>query len=265
MNKTKLISMIVASCFATSASYAQNVATVNGVQIPDAQFDRTLSGAIAQGQKDTPELRSAIKNELINRQLLAQAAAKGGLDKTPEAQAQWAQIRENFLVELYLIDYSKANPITDSDVRAEYDREVSALKASGSTNEYKVSIIIVPTDSEAAAVLSQLKKGASFESVAKEKSIDQTKVQGGLVGWVLPSQINPEIGAAIKKLNKGTYTTSPVQTQAGWNIVKVDDKKPFKIPDYNEVQNRVRQKLLQQQRVNLVNTLREQAKISDAK
>ena len=240
---------------------AQNVASVNGVQIPDAQFDQLLSVAVARGQKDTPELRNALREELINREIIAQAAVRDGLEKTPEAKLQWAQIRENFLVELYLVDYSKKNPISDADVKAQYDKEVAQLKALDDNQQYNVSIIIVATAADADTVINQLKKGTSFEKLAREKSIDPSKSQGGSVGWVLPSQINPEIGAALKKLSKGAFTTTPIQTQAGWNIVKVDDKRSFKAPPFDEVKDRVRQSLLQQQRAILLNKLRQEASI----
>ncbi len=253
--------LILSLIVSTLPVMAQNVASVNGVQIPDAQFDQLLSVAVARGQKDTPELRNALREELINREIIAQAAVRDGLDKTPEAKFQWAQIRENFLVELYLIDYSKKNPISDADVKAQYDREVAQLKALDANQEYNVSIIIVATAAEADAVIAQLKKGASFEKLAREKSIDPSKSQGGLVGWVLPSQINPEIGAEIKKLGKGAYAKTPIQTQAGWNIVKVDDKRAFKVPSFDGVKDRVRQSLVQQQRAALLNQLRQDAKI----
>lgn len=262
MLKKKLqAALILLSMVSPLPVMAQNVASVNGIQIPDAQFDQLLSVAVARGQKDTPELRNVLREELINREIIAQAAVRDGLDKTPEAKVQWTQIRENFLVELYLIDYSKKNPISDADVKAQYDKEIAQLKALDANQQYNLSIIIVPTAAEADAVLAQLKKGASFEKMAREKSIDTSKTQGGLVGWVLPSQINPEIGAAIKKLGKGAYTTTPIQTQAGWNIVKVDDKRPFKVPSFDEVKDRVRQSLLQQQRAALLNQLRQDAKI----
>lgn len=261
--KKSQVAAIVASLFLSAPiAFAQNVASVNGVQIPDAQFDQVLSAALERGQKDSPELRNAIKEELINREVLAQASAKQGLDKTPEAKQQWAQIRENFLVELLLIDDSKKHPVTDADVKAQYDREVAQLQGADASQQYKVSIITVTSSTEAENIIAQLKKGIPFDKLAKEKSIDASKVQGGLVGWVLPSQINPEIGTAIKKLGKGSYTTMPIQTQAGWNIVKVDEKRPFKAPAFNEVQNQIRQNLVQQQRVTLLKKLREEAKVT---
>lgn len=253
---------VMAALLVAMPVLAQNVASVNGVQIPDSQFNQMLNAALTRGQKDTPELRNLIKEELINREVLAQAAVKQGLDKTPEAKQQWAQIRETFLVELFLVDYTKNHPITDADVKAQYDREVAQIQGGDASQQYKVSIIIVSSAEEAGSVVSQLKKGASFEKLAKEKSIDPSKVQGGLVGWVLPGQVNPEIGGAIKKLGKGAYTSTPIQTQAGWNIVKVDDKRAFKVPAYGDVQNQIRQNLIQKQRAEALQKLRQEAKIN---
>lgn len=259
--KTQVV-LVAASLFLSASAFAQNVASVNGVQISDAQFEQMLNAAVSRGQKDTPELRGLIKEELINRELLSQAAVKQGLDKTPEAKQQWAQIRETFLIELFLNDYSKKNPISDADVKAQYDREVAQIQGGDSSQQYKVSIITVSSVDEAGVVVDQLKKGASFEKLAKEKSIDRSKAQGGLVGWVLPSQINPEIGNAIKKMGKGAYSSTPIQTQAGWNIVKVDDKRAFKIPALKDVQNQIRQNLIQQQRAQVLKTLRQEARIN---
>lgn len=259
LNKTAL-TLTIASLLSAGA-LAQDVASVNGTAIPDSQFNQALSGALNQGQKDTPELRNAIKQELINRELLAQAANQEGLDKTPEAKQAWAQIRQNFLVDLYLIDYSRKNPVTDEQVKAQYDKEVGQLKAIGASQQYKVSLITVASQEEANTVVTQLKKGESFEKLVREKSIDPSKAQGGVVGWVLPAQLTPEIAAAVSKLGKGGYTASPIQTPTGWNIVKIDDKRPFKVPTYAEAQNQIRQQLLQQQRIELINKLRVEAKI----
>lgn len=241
---------------------AQDVASVNGIVIPDSQFNQLLSGALNQGQKDSPELRNGIKDELINREILAQAAQKDGLDKSPEAKQAWNQIRQNFLMELYLLDYSKKNPITDAQIKAQYDKDVTQLKAAGASQQFKVSLITVATQADAIAVIAQIKKGDSFEKVAREKSTDPSKAQGGVVGWVLPSQLNKEISGAVTNLSKGGYTTTPIQTQSGWNLVKVDDKREFKVPTLSEAQNQVRQQLLQQQRIELLTKLRKEARVN---
>ncbi len=240
---------------------AQDVASVNGTAIPDSQFNQALSGALNQGQRDTPELRNNIKQELINREVLAQAATREGLDKTPEAKQAWQQIRQNFLMELLIIDYSKKHPISDEQIQAQYDKDVAQVKSAGVSQQFKLSLITVASQSDAIAIVAQLKNGASFENLVQEKSIDPSKAQGGVVGWVLPTQLTPEIAAGISKLNKGGFTVTPIQTPSGWNIVKVDDKRPFKVPTLAEAQNQVRQQLLQQQRIELINKLRGEAKI----
>ena len=246
---------------AATTVMAQDVASVNGTAIPDSQFNQALSGALNQGQKDTPELRNAIKQELINRELLAQAASQEGLDKTPEAKQAWTQIRQNFLIELYLADYSKKHPVTDEQIKAQYDKDIAQLQQAGVKDQYKVSLITVASQTEADAISAQLKKGVSFDKLVRDKSIDPSKAQGGVVGWVLPNQLAPEIGTAVTKLQKGG-STAPIQTQSGWNIVKVDDKRSFKVPTLAEAQNQVRQQLLQQQRIELINKLRNAAKIT---
>jgi peptidyl-prolyl cis-trans isomerase C len=261
MNTKKVaLSLIIAGLFSTSA-LAQDVASVNGTAIPDSQFNQTLTQALNQGQKDSPELRKVIKDELINREVVAQASSKAGLDKTPEAKQAWAQIRQNFLIELYWADYSQKNPITDEQVKAQYDRDIAQLQQAGVKEQYKVSLITVASQSEADAISAQIKKGASFEKLVREKSIDPSKAQGGVVGWVFANQLAPEIGDAVTKLQKGG-STAPIQTPAGWNIVKVDDKRPFKIPSLAEAQNQVRQQIAQQQRIELLNKLRGEAKIT---
>lgn len=259
--KLKQTVLTLVSAYAISGVVlAQDVASVNGAAIPDSQFNQALTQALNQGQKDSPELRNAIKEELINREILAQAATKAGLEKSPEAKQAWAQVRQNFLIDLYLVDYSKKNPVTDAQVKAEYDRDLAQLQQAGVKEQYKVSLITVATQSEADAISAQLKKGVSFEKLVKEKSIDPSKAQGGVVGWLVPTQLSPEVGSAVAKLNKGGIT-NPIQTPSGWNIVKLDDKRPFKAPPFSEVQNQLRQQLLQRQRIELINKLRSEAKV----
>ena len=246
-----------------SLAIAQNVAVVNGTPIRQIVFDQNIKAAMSQGQKDTPEFRQSLKEELINREVLAQESSRLGLDKSEDAKLQWNQIRENFLVELLLVDYSKKNPITDEEIRADYDRQVAALGGAGATQQYKLSVIVVPTSNEANEIIGRLKKGDSFEKLAKDKSIDATKSQGGLVGWVLPNQVSPVISAAMVNLGKSSYSASALQGPNGWMVIKVDDKRPFKVPTFSESKDRIRAGLVQQQRVELVKKLRAAAKVTE--
>lgn len=234
------------------------MATVNGVSIPSSLLEQNVSANVAQGQRDTPELRQLLKDELINREILAQESVKLGLDKTAEAKTQLAQMRQTLMVELLLNDLIKKNPITDVQIKTEYDQRVQALK---NEQEYKVSLIVTSTEEEAKALIAQLNKGASFEKIAVEKSIDPSKARGGQVGWVLPAQILPAISNVMVNLNKGALAVAPILTQAGWNIIKVEDKRAYQAPGLNEAKNDIRQAFQQQQRADYVKRLRDGAKV----
>jgi len=234
------------------------MSTVNGVAIPNTLLEHNVQVNVARGQRDTPELRQVIKDELITREAFAQEAARLNLDKTSEAQAQWAQLRQTFMVELLLNDYFKKNPITDAKIKTEFDRQIAEMK---DQQQYKIGLIVLPTEAEAKTVLARLRKGEAFAKLATEKSIDASKNRGGDVGWVLPGQILPAISNVMVNLNTGALSAAPIQTQAGWNIIKVEGKRPFKAPTLNEAKNEIRAALMQQQRAELVNRLRAAAKV----
>ena len=233
-------------------------ATVNGVPVPQSLIDTNVKVNVAQGQKDSPELRQVIQNELVNREILAQESTRLGLDKTIEAQAQWAQVRQTFLVELLLNDYMVRNPIPEAALKTEYERQMVQLK---DQQQYRLSLIVTSTEEQAKAVLARLRKGEAFAKLATETSLDPSKKDGGNVGWVLPAQILPAISNVMVNLAKGALAAAPIQTPAGWNILKLEETRPFKAPTFDEAKNDIRQMLVQKQRFDYVKKLRENAKV----
>ena len=237
------------------------VAVVNGQVISQELFDQLLRANVSQGLKDSHQLRKAIKDDLIDRVLLIQRAEKLGLDKTPEAQIRLQAMRENLLVESLMADYLKRHPITEDMVQADYDRQVETLKKAGKVEQYQLSVIVVPSEPEANDILYRLKRGISFAALARERSLDPSKANDGQVGWVLPAQINPALGEAMIKLKKGAYA-GPIATGDGWNIIRLDDKRPFKIPTLEESRNGIISLLVQQRRLQLIEQLRKESRIS---
>ena len=220
--KLNRIAVLAAGLTFAAAAHAQSgaVAKVNGVTIPQSRADILIKEMAAQGRPDTPEMRDAIKQELINREVVAQEAVKKGLDKKPEVAIQIDLQRQAVLINAYLQDYLQANPITDDAVKKEYER----VKATAATREYKVRHILVESEDEAKQITAQLKKGASFDKLAAEKSKDQgSKGRGGDLDWATPARYVPAFGQAITKLKKGQLTDAPVQTQFGWHVIRVDD------------------------------------------
>jgi peptidyl-prolyl cis-trans isomerase C len=249
---TALIAMAQAVC-AQSA-----VATVNGVEVPAALLEQVVKNNTRQDIKDTIELRQVIRNELIIREVLSQEASKRGLDRTEESKYQLILLRQNFLAELLMADYSEKNPISNEDVRKEYDRQIRLLAGA---QQYKISNVVLANEADAKAAMARLKKGERFEVVAREMSLDASKQQGGDLGWLLADQIVPLIANVVVNLPKGSTVAAPIQTPTGWHVIRLDDKRPYAIPSFEESRERVRQGLVQQQRATFINKLQNEAKI----
>ena len=269
MNLPRYFCMI-AGALLSFAVIAQNpqsadfefIATVNGVPISKGLLDLNIKGAVAQGQKEGPELRKALTEELINRELIAQVAVKEGLEKSIDLPDQITQLKQNLLLQAYLEKHFKNEPITDAKLREEYNKQKKLMGDNSTAIQYKISQIILPTESEALGVIARLQKGDSFSKLAKEASIDNSsKEQGGQIGWILPQQILRPIADVMVNLNKGAVNNLPIQIQGGWVIIKVEDKRTMKVPSFDESQNQIRQALVQQYLQDAVKKLRESAKI----
>lgn len=252
--------------FATDKTSKSNdvdfFATVNGTPLTNGLLDLNIKAALAQGQKDSPELKNALKDELINRELLTQESIRQGLDKDIDFRDQIAQLKQTLMIQAFLENHFQKNPITDAKLREEFDRQRKLIGEGASATQYRLSQIIVTTETDAIDLTRRIQKGELFGKLAQEYSIDQaSKANGGQIGWVLPGQVVPSVANVIVNLNKGAVTNAPIQTQGGWVIVKVDDKRPFKFPTFDEAKPQLRQAIVQQYLAETVKKLRESAKI----
>jgi peptidyl-prolyl cis-trans isomerase C len=233
---------------------------VNGVNIPQARFDAMAKELESQGHADSPERTQAIKEELINREVLAQAAKKRGIDKEPDVQMQMEMARQAVLVRALFENEMKAHPISDADLEKQYE----TFKGSMGTNEYKVRHILVDKEDDAKAIIAQLEKGADFATLAKEKSKDPgSKDNGGDLDWGPPGRYVKPFADAVTSLPKGTYTKTPVKTDFGYHVIKVDDVRPLKVPAFSELRERFRQRAQQEQIQHMVQDLRAKAKVEE--
>ena len=238
------------------------VATVNGAPITQGLLDLNVQAAVNQGQKDTPQLRQAIKEELINRALIAQEATRQGLDKDIDFRDQYTQLRQSLLLQALIDDYLKKSPITEAKLLEEYERQKQALGGGDKASQYQLSQITLSTESEAIAVIGRLQSGEAFAKVAKEVSRDTaTKSQGGLLGWVMATQIAIPIADIMVNLPKGAFSTSPIKLQGGYLVIKVDDIRSVKLPSFKASKNQLRQELIQKYLNDTLKKLRESAKV----
>jgi len=235
------------------------LAVVNGAAIPAALLERNVQANIAQGQKDTPELRAALKQEMIARELMTQEAQKRGLDKLTSTQDTLQLMRQNILIELLLNDEFTKNPLTDVELKTEYDRQVKALKAAGDLQEFQVSSIFLQSETEARAVMASLKSGQAFDVVAKSNSIDASKDKGGDLGWFLPDQLNPAIANVVVNLLPGNVSAAPIQIGSYWHVVKLSGKRPYQVPSFEGTKNILQTAVGQNRRAALLKRLNDAA------
>jgi peptidyl-prolyl cis-trans isomerase C len=245
---------------AAAAPTGSGRVVVNGVAIPQTRIDAMNKELTAQGQPETPERLQAIKDELVNREVLAQAASKRGLDKNPDVAAQMEMARQAVLVRALFENEMKANPITDADLQKQYE----VFKSQMGTNEYKVRHILVEKEDDAKAIIADLNKGGDFAKLAKEKSKDPgSKDNGGDLDWGPSARYVKPFSDAVMKLPKGQTTTAPVKTDFGFHVIRVDDVRPLKVPEFAELKEQFRQRAQQQQIQKLVQELRTKAKVEE--
>jgi peptidyl-prolyl cis-trans isomerase C len=237
---------------------AGSFATVNSLALPNSLLELVLKNNAAQGVANSPELRNVVRGELISRAALSQEAVKLGLDKQDNALAQMELLKQNLLAELLIADHLSKNPVSDAAVRADYDRQVAALT---DAKEYKIRNIVLADEASAKAALALVRKGEAFDKVAKEKSIDRSKAEGGDLGWLLSEQINPLIANVVVNLPKGAVSAAPIQVQNSWNIIKVDDIRNFTVPKFDDAKAQIRQAMLNKLRNDFVSKIISSAKV----
>jgi peptidyl-prolyl cis-trans isomerase C len=226
------------------AAQAQNVAIVNGKPVPKARVEALLQQATKQGgQPRTPELEAQVKDEVVLREMFMQEAEKLGLARSADYKAQMELARQSILIRELFTDYTKKNPVTDAEIQAEYDK----FKAQATGTEYRARHILVEKEDEAKALIAQIKGGAAFDELAKKNSKDPGSGQnGGDLDWANPNSYVPEFSQALSALKKGEMTETPVKTQFGYHIIKLEDTREAQFPALDEVKPQIQQRLGQQ-------------------
>ncbi len=247
----------------TVAPSAGTIATINGVSIGQAQLDRVVANAVAQGQRDTAELRQALKDELIAREVLAQEALRLKLDRTGDAASLLAAARQSVLIDLLFADHLAKNPISESEIVAEYKRQIRDFEERGGNQQYRLRQVSVASETEARSIIARIRKGESMEAIARLSSIAPNKEQGGLLDWLSPLQMLPAVSSVVVNLSAGTLAAAPILTQDAWSVVRVEEVRPFQPPSLEQLRDQLRVALIRERQGALVRKLRASAQISD--
>lgn len=238
--------------------WAGDVAKVNGQPIPEAHLNAILDKQLEQGQQESKELREAIREELVRRVVIEQAAKQAGLDKDEKVKAEMALAQQGVLLRHYLTHYLKTHPVSEAELNAAYEN----IKKVFSGQEYHARHILFEKEEEAKAAIAQLKAGkAKWEELAKQSKDPGSKDRGGDLGWATPEMFVPEFSAAMTQLKKGEITEQPVKTQFGWHVVKLEEVRTQTPPKFDEIRPQLEQQLQQQRIETHIGDLVKRAKV----
>lgn len=254
---TRIAVALAGAFIMQAASAAEPVATVNGTPIPATRAEVMLEEQRAQGMEESAELNDAVREELIRREVLSQAAAGAGIEERVDVQAQMELARQAILIRAYLQDYMQKNPISDEAVKQEYER----ISERVDKQEYRARHILVETDTEAKALIARLRSGEDFGELAKESKDPGSRENGGDLGWQRPSMFVEAFADALRSLDKGEMTQTPVESEFGWHVIQLDDTREVATPEFDLVAPELKQRMQQRQVERHLTELREKARI----
>jgi len=237
---------------------AQNVAIVNGQAVPTARVEALAQQMAASGRPVDDATRAQLKEEVILREIFMQEAQKRGIAASDDYKTQMELARQTILIRALFADQQKKNPVTDAELKAEYDK----FAAANAGKEFRARHILVEKEDEAKAIIASIKGGAKFEDIAKKQSKDPgSGANGGDLDWANAASYVTEFSQAMVKLDKGQMTETPVKSQFGWHIIRVDDVRQAKLPAFEEVKPQIAQQMQQQKMAEFQKSLRDKAKI----
>jgi peptidyl-prolyl cis-trans isomerase C len=256
MKLSKLALSLVAAL--SLSAMAQNLAVVNGKPVPSSRVEALKQQVERSGRPVTPEILAQIKEELIAREIFMQEARKRGLEASEDYKTQLELARQSLLIRELFANFQKKNPVTDAEIKAEYDKFVAA----NGGKEYRARHILVEKEDEAKALIADLKKGGKFEDLAKKASKDPgSGANGGDLDWASAASYVPEFASALVKLEKGQLTDVPVKSQFGFHVIRVDDIREAQLPKLEEVKPQISQQLTQTKLGKFQEDLRAKAKV----
>jgi len=222
----------------TTADTSPPVATVNGSPISRGFYEFYIKGITSKSSGElTAQQRDLALDNLIRARLVAEQAAKEGLDKSSDTASMLELSRLNVLQQAVSDRYLKDRKPSEQELRAEYETQI----ADTPRQEYHARHILVATEPFAEKIVARLDKGEKFDVLAKQESMDSSKSNGGDLGWFTPDRMVPEFSGAVIALKPGEYTHKPIRTQYGWHIIQLLERRELTPPPFDQVRQRLEQ------------------------
>jgi len=236
-------------------------ATIDGKPIYLSEVNEARSLLPAQFQGAPMEsIYPMLLESLIDAKISGFAAKRLGFDETPEYKHRMERVSDQLLQRILLSRHLQQK-ITDIAVQERYLQLVERAK---SQHEIHARHVLLKTKKEAQDIIAKLDDGDDFSDLAKEFSTGPTGKRGGDLGWFGPGQMVPQFDFALKSIETGTYSKSPVETQFGWHVIKVEDRRPQPIPTLKQSRTGIINALSAQLGQKLMQQLRKDVKIEQS-
>lgn len=239
------------------AGRGEPVAMVNDTPIHDSDLADFMSLSRMSGHHGGMQPPEMALNELINMELLRQAAVKAGLDREPEVMRQMERMRTNLLINAQVERYLQNLRFTEADLRAAYDRQVEDMDI----REFRARHILVSTEEEAVALIQRIEAGEEFAALAREHSGDGSAAAGGDLGWFSQDMMVPDFSDAVLALEDGQFTHEPVETEFGWHVILREGSRENEPPAFEDVQDQLEQILTRKSLQDYVDGLWQDAQV----
>jgi peptidyl-prolyl cis-trans isomerase C len=256
---TALTALMALSSVA-SAEDAKNpvIAKINGVEVTKSELDLAEGNIDPQlSQLPADQKALAALSAIVDAKVIAEKAKAEKLDETADFKLRLQFILDRELHNTYFKKHI-VDAVTDAELKARYDTEVAKLPKE---EEIHARHILVKTEDEAKTIIKELDAGKDFAELAKAKSTDPNKSDGGDLGYFKKGQMVPEFETAAFALEKGKYSETPVKTQFGYHVIKVEDKRIAPPPPFDKVKEQVKQVVMRDKYMDLLKTSKDSAKI----
>lgn len=241
----------------------QVLVSVNQSPITQKALDDAIALALLNGrQEDTSNLHSSVLDELIVTEAMYQAAQKAQLSQKDDVQRALMAMQKKLLAEAWLAEALSKQPITDAQIKAEYDRQVQLAKSGRNANEYKVLHIVTSDEGQAQQIIKRLKAGESFDGLAKIYSLDKhSSAKGGQLNWMMPDQFIPPLGDILVTLPKGQLYPQPIKTAIGWHVIKLEGLREVTIPELELIKSALLRNMVEERKGQLIDQLMKQTRV----
>lgn len=234
------------------------VAKVGSLEIRQSELDLAMGNLDPQlAQLPEEQKKIAALSGAIDVKLLAAGAAAEGLDKTEQFKQRMKFIADRELHNTYFKTHV-VDAVTDAEVKARYDKEIGDLPKQ---EEVRARHILVKTEEEAKQIIADLDAGKDFVELAKAKSTDPNKSEGGDLGFFGQGRMVPEFEEAAFAMAPGSYSKVPVQTQFGFHVIKLEEKRDVPPPSFEEVSQQVRQLVMRDKYLELITKAKAKTKV----